>query len=463
MLEKENTTVLDKLNTLLKSIAKNPWKNEKLSQNNKEVLATNNNSINLTLIDTIHVANKLLEAHQYELYFEMVDEGYQPTKEQKKQIEKMMNALLSTSISTESLEKLNLFVEKGYCLGSEIVYKFLCRDYLDQNLLDSDFFNENFTVKDLIEVKNKTIEQIQENYDKIISEKHDNQIQTIDHIFENLNCSDVTPYMRINEQEKMISLLNKYPSLITEIRNKMFTEEFSEYASENLMKSFYIYGTYYVQAKSNLVAMINLLENAPHIFLRNTHVTQFLTFISAYKTALTSDNNLLKNLKYDQVLSNQINATFSYILKNFYKPQLDNNLNNVRNIFSEQSLDKKIVKQVHGTNYSVNNLPLQAKETIEVIKNLSIKLGEHSENISVDQQMTIKNILEKRVPEILQKYLSIDREYRTSLKNSYGKNAENLMQEALLNYKNKLDDLLKEVNENNLHNLSATQRYSQSI
>lgn len=46
------------------------------------------------------------------------------------------------------------------------------------------------------------------------------------------------------------------------------------------------------------------------------------------------------------------------------------------------------------------------------------------------QSKTIFIIYLKRIPEILEKYLSIDAEYRLTLRNTEGKNAEELMLES---------------------------------
>jgi hypothetical protein len=73
------------------------------------------------------------------------------------------------------------------------------------------------------------------------------------------------------------------------------------------------------------------------------------------------------------------------------------------------------------------------------------------------------DIIYRRLPEVINKYASIDLEYRNILKNKDGKTAEDLALESLINYKQQLTNLKKLINEDKLISLSTTQRYTQSI
>lgn len=87
----------------------------------------------------------------------------------------------------------------------------------------------------------------------------------------------------------------------------------------------------------------------------------------------------------------------------------------------------------------------------------------HVKEMSSEQLFTINNIIEKRVPESLQKYLSMNEEYRETLVNNEDKNALMLMNEVLSNYNQKLMAVIQEINENKLRELSVSQRYSMKM
>ncbi len=75
----------------------------------------------------------------------------------------------------------------------------------------------------------------------------------------------------------------------------------------------------------------------------------------------------------------------------------------------------------------------------------------------------LNNLWNKRLPEIIGKFLSIDTDYRTSLKNIEGKNAQELMMESLGSIKNNIKQLTLESENKKLNELSVTNRYVKNI
>lgn len=87
------------------------------------------------------------------------------------------------------------------------------------------------------------------------------------------------------------------------------------------------------------------------------------------------------------------------------------------------SLTEEMKHLVINEEHSMDNLPAQAKSQVERITNLVNKMNNEEVN----------DFIKERIPVILKKYFSIDEEYRTTLKNVEGFNAQELMIQSLDN------------------------------
>jgi len=86
-------------------------------------------------------------------------------------------------------------------------------------------------------------------------------------------------------------------------------------------------------------------------------------------------------------------------------------------------LSEEIKDLINQEEYSIDKLPLEAKNKISHIQKVITELN--------SEETT--QFFNERLPVILKKYFSIDEEYRTSLKNVEGYNAQELMLQALDN------------------------------
>lgn len=110
-----------------------------------------------------------------------------------------------------------------------------------------------------------------------------------------------------------------------------------------------------------------------------------------------------------------------YLTKDNKKEMLMNQLKryNARN----KSLNEEIKDLISKEDYAIENLPLEAQGKIDTIN----KIGKELNNKEVN------DFLHERLPLILKKYFSIDKQYRTELKNVEGYNAQELMIQSLEN------------------------------
>lgn len=132
--------------------------------------------------------------------------------------------------------------------------------------------------------------------------------------------------------------------------------------------------------------------------------------------------------------------------------------------FSQEKLEQlvhteqqRIIQKQH-----IHTLPQEAIQIINKIEEHYQQILPHIDSFK-SEEFDIHNIIEKRLPEVLNKYLSIHEDYRNSLVNSNGKNAKDLMLDSLNNFESYFLDMAQQVNESKLHSLSASEKYSQQF
>lgn len=126
-------------------------------------------------------------------------------------------------------------------------------------------------------------------------------------------------------------------------------------------------------------------------------------------------------------------------------------------------LEKKVNDSISNHHITINNeLPKDAKDIIQNI-NDKYNVLSSDKNLNEEDKLELKNLYENRLPQIVKKFLVIDKEYRTELKNVEGKNAEQLMVESLDNIYHVLNNKLENINVERLSDLSATKRYTNAI
>ena len=202
---------------------------------------------------------------------------------------------------------------------------------------------------------------------------------------------------------------------------------------------------------NHLWAASTTIKEIPNIVFKNVEIDDYLQLIQNW----TKAKRKFSTYSFDNALIDIANT--------YYAPQIDNKIQETQDVFSDNYF-KKITTAAHynmDNDFSMNQLPQEAKN---LLKNIQTQYS-NLQKLSVDSenQFIVTNLLEKRIPEVLQKYISITPEYRTTLKNNEGKNAEDLMLESLTNFSNKINTIVEDINQGKVQDLSATKRYSKSI
>lgn len=142
-------------------------------------------------------------------------------------------------------------------------------------------------------------------------------------------------------------------------------------------------------------------------------------------------------------------AAINMFVKTLIFSNNDNEKENVEYLLGKTKssyINNKLL--VINEDYERENLPLKAKEKIENIEKIAHK---------INTEETIQ-FIESRIPIILNKYYSIDKNYRTILKNIEGFNAEELMQQSLDNIETMLIAKQQDNNYDLLSELSVENR-----
>lgn len=397
--------------------------------------------------EQIDQANKFLNAQLYEFYFAMIKNGYQPIEAQEKRMNNKVNEIIRHS--SNYVAELNTYIKAGFQLNMSVVYSLVLHDDFSAKFFSSELFNINAKFPS----KNMTIQ---------LTEKEialNKSIMITGSYYEPFNIAGEPTSIKTD-------LFHKNNEFFQEFRKVLFSDKFADFMGAK-MKTFFKDFINEHQAHDSISIMNSkiakkltpILKFLPHIAFKNVPVNDFVHFVSEHNN-LFGDEHLQTG-----ILVKDNKQRFHTILNTHYAPAMTQLLNKTKEVYTNSYFQQKAIQNIYtlAQDYNVQNLPQNTQFLItDIQKNYGI-LQKHVETLSEDQLFNIENLFDKRVPEVLQKYFSIDQEYRESLTNSEGKNALQLMDESLINFNSKFKDIIEDINENKLSDLSATKRYSKTI
>lgn len=369
--------------------------------------------------EIIQHAQFLLESKNYEAYGNLIAQGYVPTIKQQKIINKFVNTTLYNTpfVITGGCDKLYQSLEgligKGLKLNYENIMNFISSNYTDQ-------------LRNSASIKGNT---------QILNDKN--------HIIKgNLSSTKGKDYY----------YEITYPNLTKQFINIITQKEFSSYLLEQFEKSITENLGYYMDYRKNsarytLIRYEEVLKNNPKIIFRNS--------------SLEDVTRIIKKLSYHNI-SQEHTEILNNIVNHLYKKDMQEMVKQTKNTYADNSVKNLTIEKIRNEQYDMNDLPRHATDIINRIENLYTKIKQHKFE-DTDKINTLNILFEKRIPEVLTKYLKVDPEYRTTLKSSQGKNAEDLMIDSLNNINDTFESVYQEINQNNVNSLSATNRYTKTL
>lgn len=148
------------------------------------------------------------------------------------------------------------------------------------------------------------------------------------------------------------------------------------------------------------------------------------------------------------------------MIQNGFIEEKKNIINEIRLADLNQYCVNKLHQKLDNNLLSLDNqLPKEAHNMISQITHNYNLLKKSTTNRDFNH-IDLDKIYTEKLPDILNKYISIDPEYRLSLTNIQGKNAEELMIMSLSNVHEVLLDEIKNINKDKLSELSVVQRHT---
>lgn len=167
--------------------------------------------------------------------------------------------------------------------------------------------------------------------------------------------------------------------------------------------------------------------------------------------------NGMTKLQFQRIIKSEIGS--EGVLNDFKslanKAQID--LNTLEKLgINTQTIIEKAQKSLLLKEDSLTN---EMKENINnIIKEIENIKKNENDLYSDEYKEEIKKLIDDRLPNVIKKYLSIDEEYRTTLKNIEGKYPSQLLLESLSSIYDRVNQINKSINENKVSNLSIDNR-----
>jgi hypothetical protein len=364
--------------------------------------------------ELVEQAQLFLDSNNYEAYATMLSKGYKPTDKQITIMRNFVNSVLlaahNETNTQENYIKLEKFLTQGFTLDYYNAIAFFINDnyYFTRQHLEL-FLKDNF----VISVTNH-------NYDN--SKEFPALTQALRNV---INQPDFCNYFLYHFLKQLSTKLSPTTKKI-----KTYEQHYEE-----------VFAQYY-----------NVFIWTPHLLFKNMPFKDFLTFNKKFQKM-----DLLPRTK----------DSLNKVANNFYKKDMDRIFEQTKITYTNNLVDKLTINTIKNEIHSMKDLPKNALTIISAIEELYKKIktapNNHTNNKYIENIEQLELMLEKRIPEVLSKYLTIDPSYRTTLVSSQGKNAEQLMIESLENIKAIFDKTFETINQHNIDSLSVTNRYTQAL
>lgn len=251
----------------------------------------------------------------------------------------------------------------------------------------------------------------------------------------------------IIEHPLLTSYLKQYAK-----ENSLFNNVFT-YLINNLIDNFNLSGSNYSYTMhSTAILLLEILTDDRKDFLLKE-----INFDSLLQV-MTNFNNKIQNSSYQE-----IKDALKYLLNTYYQDNINDIISNVKEQYNESYIEKTVIQHMkeETQHITIANLPNEAKEKLKEIHILYRKIHQSNIKPTETELYNVNNLFEKRIPEILKRYLTIDEQYQTTLTNTNGKNAQELMIDSLVNIYSNFNQVWENINSQAVSSLSATNKYTQ--
>lgn len=371
------------------------------------------------------MAQGFLDTQMYEPYLTMVKNGYKPPVAQQIIMDSHCNNLLSASF-IDGLNKIDKYNQMGMPISRTLIGPLLlnhvCDSLLEKGLLNNE---KDYQIWGLT--------YFSEEYKKAL------QAETLPR--------DLMLFWKTTIQ-KHLDLIEKDHLSLTSYKDQAKVEV----------------------SKIN-EAMNRLIQASPERFIGKTPMKDMMEIISINQKLLSV---IFNHDKYDakrREMENLVKEELPQKISRYYRDEIASKMQLTRSIYNNDLQEMALQKaQENLNNPQYNVLPEKAQEKVKQIEELyqTLHAGKSASKIehaiSAQEEFEIENVFQRRLPEVLEKYLSIHQDYRDSMKHMQtGKTAYEMMMESLENYQLKLQTILDNRTQDKLSDMNATSIYSKKI
>lgn len=368
-------------------------------------------------------ADELLKINAYEQYLTLVRYGYEPSLKQKEQLKalfiKSFDLITSTGFNDYTNEDFpyNQLLKYGYKMSyqeafyvvSNTSFQIYCEDHFKLRKNQVDYFHTQFSSIDEC-IVSKSLQEVKPSFENLVKE---------------------------------IKILNQTPEFCEFVFNGFYkkiqdlAENKGHVSIEYTLRPLYaIYHTNWLQENSSekfekikiMIEQLNLYAK------KNNKETEVMKLIGEMRQQL---------LKYD-------NEKFINLVDKTKKAYT-----NAKADIRIEILREAIPKQAR-------EIPEEALSIIQKIEEKSIQLERHKELLTVEQSFNLKNLIEVKLPDILNQYKSIPEEIRASAKVD-NKTAKDLLLSSLENIESIINTINLSLGEVYLQNLNVSEQYTKKL
>lgn len=259
------------------------------------------------------------------------------------------------------------------------------------------------------------------------------------------------------------SKIKQYPFISEQISYYLSTEKFAQLYFESWKQRIELIEP--IAANASIKSIVfTVREHHSYLFRSIKDMPSFLKVCQLYSSVLDkSASNFFTKINPDYL--SQEKEFINQLLHSYFPDGVNKLINTTLNVFTTERIEQNLVQQqkntvnsMHGQN--VESLPAETNQLLEQIQSAYKYVLDNKQSLSVEQNFDIENLIEKKIPEILNKYISMHPDYRDSFSNKDGKTAKDLMHSSLDNIKEYFNHLMQELNLDKMHSLSAMERYT---
>lgn len=396
-------------------------------------------------LEIISQAQTLLDAKIYDQYFLLVKNGYIIPPEQQKQLSNLftsdithyvqggLSSYLSYDDKNEHLPKafFNKLLDYGYQPNEEDIVCILMDEFYH-------IYNRN-----CLFVEGDKLNALKEKYKGVELEE---QIEK--------NLRNSSPFFK---------------KLNDTIKDKLSDAQFTE--------------KLFISWQNHLLSHLDNFEDSPvknfklaFELMGNTWLAHGNLKIDTLETLNFNLDNRLKKLKknnkivtyfdeedYKKVSNTvkEIQATLTFFINLINQPDFNQLLDKTRQAYSQGTIEIK-KENINQYNENIKSLPTLTYEKINAIKDSCFELEKHKESLDLEQNVALKNIIEKSLPAILEQYFNVPTQFRDKVLKD-DKTPLDYVNNSLDNLIDYLSNFHQTVAESYIQQLAVSEKYTKKL